>query len=82
MGLVGIGAIAGWLTGFLLRNNGFGLLVNILVGITGSVIGALVFGAKVATLGYDGTNTLIVGFISGVLLLYVSHAVSLRWGRA
>ena len=39
-----IGAIAGWLAGKLMRGGGFGLLVNILVGIAGAIIGGWVFG--------------------------------------
>ncbi|HPD87548.1 MAG TPA: GlsB/YeaQ/YmgE family stress response membrane protein, partial [Proteiniphilum sp.] len=44
LGWIIIGAIAGWLAGRLMRGGGFGLLVNILVGIAGSVIGGWVFG--------------------------------------
>ena len=36
-----IGAIAGWLAGKLMRGGGFGLLVNILVGIAGAIIGEI-----------------------------------------
>jgi len=38
-----IGAVAGWLAGLLMRG-GFGLLGNIVVGITGAFVGGLLFG--------------------------------------
>ena len=34
-----IGAIAGWLAGQVVKGGGFGLLVDIIVGIVGAVIG-------------------------------------------
>ncbi len=34
-----IGAVAGWLAGNIMRGGGFGLLVNIIVGIIGALIG-------------------------------------------
>ncbi len=37
------GAIAGWVAGVLMRGAGFGLVVNIIVGIIGSVIGGKLF---------------------------------------
>ena len=38
-----IGAIAGWLAGVLVEGAGFGLLGNIIVGIVGAFIAALLF---------------------------------------
>lgn len=38
-----IGAVAGWLAGNIMRGGGFGLLVNIIVGIIGALIGGWVF---------------------------------------
>jgi uncharacterized membrane protein YeaQ/YmgE (transglycosylase-associated protein family) len=38
-----IGAIAGWLAGVIVEGGGFGLLGNILVGIAGAFIAALLF---------------------------------------
>ena len=34
-----IGAVAGWLADNIMRGGGFGLLVNIIVGIIGALIG-------------------------------------------
>ena len=38
-----IGAIAGWLAGVLVEGSGFGLLINMLLGIAGAFIAALLF---------------------------------------
>ena len=39
-----IGALAGWLTGKIMRGEGYGILINIILGIAGGIIGSLVFG--------------------------------------
>jgi uncharacterized membrane protein YeaQ/YmgE (transglycosylase-associated protein family) len=39
-----IGGIAGWLAGKLMKGGGFGVVVNILLGIVGSVVGGWLFG--------------------------------------
>ena len=38
-----IGAIAGWLAGVIVEGGGFGLLVNVLLGIAGAFIAAMLF---------------------------------------
>ncbi|MGB4445586.1 MAG: GlsB/YeaQ/YmgE family stress response membrane protein, partial [Dysgonamonadaceae bacterium] len=38
IGFIIIGGVAGWLAGNLMRGGGFGLMVNIIVGIIGAVI--------------------------------------------
>jgi uncharacterized membrane protein YeaQ/YmgE (transglycosylase-associated protein family) len=37
--LLVVGAIAGWLAGMIMKKRGFGLPINIIVGIVGAVIG-------------------------------------------
>jgi len=39
-----IGALAGWLSGMIVKGRGFGPLGNILVGIVGAFLGGLLFG--------------------------------------
>jgi uncharacterized membrane protein YeaQ/YmgE (transglycosylase-associated protein family) len=39
-----IGILAGWLAGRIMRGRGFGLLIDLFVGIIGSVIGGFLFG--------------------------------------
>ncbi|GBF51290.1 transglycosylase associated protein [Leptospira ryugenii] len=36
-----VGAIAGWLTGKILRGKGFGLIANLVIGVIGSFLGGL-----------------------------------------
>ncbi len=65
-----IGAIAGWLAGKIMRGGGFGLLVNIIVGIVGAIIGGRVFGLLGITTG-GVIGTLITALVGAILLLWI-----------
>lgn len=65
-----VGGIAGWLAGRIIKGRGFGLPVNILVG----VIGAFVGGFLLQVLGFSVTHLLgqiISATLGAVVLLYV-----------
>ena len=65
-----IGIVAGWLAGKIMRGRGFGVLIDLFVGILGSVIGGFVFGL----LGlYAGSiiGQLVVATGGAVFLLYL-----------
>ncbi len=70
-----IGAIAGFLAGKVVEGSGFGLLVDVIVGIVGAVIG----GYLVAAMGYAAGSGLIasivVAFIGAVVLLLVLRLI-------
>ena len=63
-----IGAIAGWLAGTFIKGGGFGLPVNIVIGIIGAVIGNYLFSFfDISALG--GSFGSIVSATAGALLL-------------
>ena len=65
-----IGIIAGWLAGKIMRGRGFGVLIDLFVGIIGSVLGGFIFGL----LGiYAGglIGQLVVATAGAVFLLYL-----------
>jgi len=65
-----LGAIAGWLAGLIMKGGGFGLVVNIIVGIVGAIIGGWVFGLLgISTDSLIGS--MITAVIGAVLLLFV-----------
>lgn len=69
-----IGGVAGWLAGKLMKGEGYGLVVNILLGLVGGFVGDLVFGL----LGLSTTNligNLVAAVVGAVLLIYVARAV-------
>jgi uncharacterized membrane protein YeaQ/YmgE (transglycosylase-associated protein family) len=66
-----IGAIAGWLAGQIMRGGGFGLLINILVGIGGAIVGGWIFGMLGLSTGGGIIGSLITALVGAVLLLWV-----------
>jgi uncharacterized membrane protein YeaQ/YmgE (transglycosylase-associated protein family) len=65
-----IGAVAGWLAGVILKGGGFGLLVNIVVGILGAIVGGFAFGLLgISTGGIIGS--IITATVGAVLLLFI-----------
>ncbi|KGD15557.1 transglycosylase associated family protein [Burkholderia pseudomallei] len=66
-----IGAIAGWLAGLLVKGGGFGLLVDIIVGIVGAVIGGWLAGILGIHIGGGFISSVIVAVIGAVILLFV-----------
>lgn len=68
-----IGAIAGWLAGVLVVGSGFGLLGNILVGIAGAFIAALLFPrlGLGLTLGGGVVGAIVTSALGAVVLLLI-----------
>ncbi len=61
LGTLIIGLVAGWLAGMLMRGSGYGLLMDLLLGLIGAVIGRWIFGAlgiiAFGTIGYLAMST-------------------------
>ncbi|WP_116141647.1 GlsB/YeaQ/YmgE family stress response membrane protein [Trinickia diaoshuihuensis] len=66
-----IGAIAGWLAGLLVKGGGFGLFVDIIVGIVGAFIGGWLAGILHISLGNGWIGSIITAVIGAVILLFV-----------
>lgn len=68
-----IGAICGWLAGKLMKGGGFGILVNIILGIVGGFVGnyVLVKFLKIS-IGSGAIGDIITGFVGAVLVLFVA----------
>jgi uncharacterized membrane protein YeaQ/YmgE (transglycosylase-associated protein family) len=65
-----IGLIAGWLAGKVMKGRGYGVPMDILLGIAGGVIGRFVFGL----LGLSSWNligSIIVSFVGAVILIWL-----------
>ena len=67
-----IGGIVGWLAGMIMRDNQ-GILLNIVVGIIGSVIGGWLFGAGINDV--ITINTFIYSLIGAIILLAIVNLI-------
>ena len=70
-----IGAIAGWLAGKVVEGGGFGLLVDIVVGIIGAVIGGWLAGVAGIGVGGGIISSIIVALIGAIILLVVLRLI-------
>ena len=70
-----IGVIAGWLAGKIVEGAGFGLIVDIIVGIVGAFIGGWLAGAVGINLGGGLISSIIVAVIGAVVLLFVLRLI-------
>ncbi len=67
-----IGLVAGWLAGILMRGSGYGMFVDILLGLIGAVIGRWIFGALgIAAVG--GLGYLAMATVGAVVLVAITH---------
>ena len=72
--MLAIGAVAGWLAGNLIRGGVFGLIVNIVVGLIGSVVWTFIGGMLSCTLNLNIpgiVGSIIWATIGAALLLFI-----------
>ena len=70
-----IGGLAGWLTGKIMRGEGYGIIVNIILGIAGGIIGSFVFGL----IGFSTVSIigeLITAVVGAAILVYIVRKIS------
>jgi uncharacterized membrane protein YeaQ/YmgE (transglycosylase-associated protein family) len=70
-----IGAIAGFLAGKIVEGGGFGLIVDIIVGIVGAVIGGYLAGVLGISIGGGFISSIIVAVIGAVILLFALRLI-------
>jgi uncharacterized membrane protein YeaQ/YmgE (transglycosylase-associated protein family) len=76
IGAIFIGLIAGWLAGKLVRGHGYGIFVDILLGLVGAVIGNWILDAlNVPTDGYGALGHLAMATVGAVVLVGLIHLV-------
>lgn len=69
-----VGGVAGWLAGQFMKGGGYGIVVNIILGIVGGFVGDLVFGV----LGLEPTHLIgriICATVGAVLVIMMARAV-------
>ena len=66
-----IGALAGYLAGKLMKGGGFGLVVNLVVGIIGGVLGGWIFGILRIDAGEGLFGSLVTSTVGAVVFLWL-----------
>ncbi len=70
-----VGGIAGFLAGKVMKGGGFGLLMDIVIGMVGSVIGGWVFGMIGLFSGGGLIGSILVAFVGACILLWLVRLI-------
>lgn len=70
-----VGLIAGWLAGQVMKGGGYGVLVDILLGILGGILGNWLFGRLGIGAGSGIIGSIIVSFVGAVILVAISRVL-------
>jgi uncharacterized membrane protein YeaQ/YmgE (transglycosylase-associated protein family) len=73
-----VGAIAGWLSGLVVKGSGFGCLGDIIVGVIGGLLGGWLAGVLFhLSNAVNGINwqSILIAFLGAVLLMLVVRLV-------
>jgi uncharacterized membrane protein YeaQ/YmgE (transglycosylase-associated protein family) len=69
-----IGILVGWLAGLIVKGRGMGVLVDLIVGIVGSLLGHFVFGL-LGLASYGLIGSLVISVVGAVLLLLLIRVI-------
>lgn len=70
-----VGLIAGWLAGQVMKGGGYGILVDIILGILGGIVGSWLFTSLGFWPGGGMIGSIIVSFVGAVILVAISRAL-------
>ena len=76
MGLIAwlvVGLIAGWLAGQVMKGGGYGVLVDIILGLLGGVVGGWLFNMLGVWHGGGLIGSIIVAFVGAVILVGITR---------
>ena len=68
-----VGLIAGWLAGQVMKGGGYGLIMDIVLGLLGGILGGWLFGSLGAGAGGGMIGSIIVSFIGAVILVAITR---------
>ncbi|HLV95309.1 MAG TPA: GlsB/YeaQ/YmgE family stress response membrane protein [Candidatus Acidoferrales bacterium] len=70
-----VGLIAGWLAGQVMKGGGYGVIVDIILGILGGLLGGWLFGVLGIWHGGGMIGSIIVAFIGAVILVAITRVL-------
>lgn len=70
-----VGLIAGWLAGQVMKGGGYGVIVDIVLGILGGLLGGWIFGELGIWHGGGMIGSIIVAFIGAVILVAITRVL-------
>ena len=74
-----VGLLAGWLAGIVMKDGGYGLIGDMVLGLAGSVVGGWIFMALGVSAGGGLFPTMFVAFVGAVIVIVAQRKV---WAHA
>jgi len=68
-----VGLIAGWLAGQVMKGGGYGVVVDIILGLVGGVLGGWIIEKLGVSTGGGMIGSIIVAFIGAVILVGITR---------
>ncbi len=68
-----VGLIAGWLAGQVMKGGGYGVIVDIILGILGGLLGGWIFGKLGIWPAGGMIGSVIVAFVGAVILVGITR---------
>jgi uncharacterized membrane protein YeaQ/YmgE (transglycosylase-associated protein family) len=68
-----VGLIAGWLAGQVMKGGGYGILMDIVLGLLGGILGGWLFGSLGIWPGGGVIGSILVSFVGAVILVALSR---------
>ncbi|MBP7184740.1 MAG: GlsB/YeaQ/YmgE family stress response membrane protein [Saprospiraceae bacterium] len=81
LGIIALGAVAGYISGRLAHGEGFSFLENVIVGVIGSIIGAYVFQFLGIDIGYGIIGKLVTAVVGSLIALWLISMIGNRSPR-
>ncbi len=70
-----VGLVAGWLAGLFMQGGGFGIILDIIVGLVGAFVGGLIFSLfTVGDIGFWGS--IVVAFVGACVFVGIMRALT------
>jgi uncharacterized membrane protein YeaQ/YmgE (transglycosylase-associated protein family) len=70
-----VGLIAGWLAGQVMKGGGYGVLMDIVLGLLGGIIGGWLFGTLGIWPGGGIVGSIIVSFVGAIILVGLTRMI-------
>jgi len=68
-----VGLVAGWLAGRVMKGGGYGVAMDVVLGILGAIVGGWIFGALNIWPGGGIIGGILVAFVGAVLLVWITR---------
>ena len=68
-----VGLIAGWLAGKVMKGGGYGILIDIILGMLGGILGGWIFTILGIWPGGGIIGAIIVAFVGAVILVWITR---------